>query len=175
MKLIAMMQAAGLHPTSFASDGTETECAVQRIVVASATAVDLYNINNVVPGCALTLEIPLFNGRPTIAIQDSKHGAKTACNQLFTGARILTLGNFPMFFQMLLDIINHPSSPLFCRDVERVDKQDDRAAARLLSSETLEFILTHHPDRAGLSCYLFVLGELIDAWQHRALTPLERA
>jgi len=80
-KLIAMMQAAELHPTSFASDGTETERAVQRIVVASATAVDLYNINNVVPGCALTLEIPLFNGRPTIAIQDSKHGAKTARNQ----------------------------------------------------------------------------------------------
>ena len=174
-KLIAMMHAAGLHPTSFASDGTETERAVQRIVVASATAVDLYNINNVVPGCALTLEIPLFDGKPTIAIQDSKHGAKTARNQLFTGARILALGNFPMFFQMLLDVVNHASSPLFRRDVERVDKQDDRAAARLLSSETLKFILTHHSDRAGLLCYLFVLGELIDAWQHRALTPVERA
>ena len=110
-----------------------------------------------------------------IAIQDSKHGAKTARNQLFTGARILALGNFPMFFQMLLDVVNHASSPLFRRDVERVDKQDDRAAARLLSSETLKFILTHHSDRAGLLCYLFVLGELIDAWQHRALTPVERA
>ena len=175
MKLIAMMHTAGLHPTSFASDGAETERAVQRIIVASVTIVDLYNINNVVPGCALALEIPLFNGRPTIAIQDSKHGAKTAHNQLFTGARILTLGNFPMFFQMLLDIVNHPSSPLFHRDVERVDKQDDRAAAHLLSSETLDFILTHHPGRAGLLCYLFVLGELIDAWQHRTLTPLERA
>ena len=175
MKLISMMHTAGLHPTSFASDGAETECAVQRIVIASATAVDLYNINNAIPGCALALEIPLFNGKPTIAIQDSKHGAKPAHNQLFTGARILTVGNFPVYFQMLLDIVNHPSSPLFRRDVERVDKQDDRAAARLLSSETLDFILTYHSDRAGLLCYLFVLGELIDAWQHRALTPLERA
>ncbi|KIM68190.1 hypothetical protein SCLCIDRAFT_64175, partial [Scleroderma citrinum Foug A] len=61
------------------------------------------------------------------------------------------------------------------RDVEQVDKQDDQAAARLLSSETLEFILTHHSDRPGLSSYLFVLGELIDTWQHCALRHLERA
>ncbi|KIJ12267.1 hypothetical protein PAXINDRAFT_57870, partial [Paxillus involutus ATCC 200175] len=67
-------------------------------------------------------------------VQDSKHGLKTARNQLCTGARILALGNFPIHFQMLLDVADHPLTPLFWRDVDRVNKQDDRAASRLFAA-----------------------------------------
>ncbi|KII84101.1 hypothetical protein PLICRDRAFT_65980, partial [Plicaturopsis crispa FD-325 SS-3] len=61
------------------------------------------------------------------------------------------------------------------RDVERGDKQDDRAAARLFSAETLACILSHFPKHTGLSVYLFALGELYDAWQNRNIGHAERA
>ncbi|KIJ14202.1 hypothetical protein PAXINDRAFT_54005, partial [Paxillus involutus ATCC 200175] len=67
-------------------------------------------------------------------------------NQLFTEARILALRNFPVYYQMLVDVVNHPLSPLFYHDVEHVDKQDDLAASQLLSAETLDFLLWHHSD-----------------------------
>ncbi|KAI0026467.1 hypothetical protein K488DRAFT_66592, partial [Vararia minispora EC-137] len=60
------------------------------------------------------------------------------------------------------------------RDVERVDKQDDRAAARLFSSETLDCLLHNFPDQRALAIYLFVLGELVDAWQNRRIGHISR-
>ncbi|KAH7910134.1 hypothetical protein BJ138DRAFT_1114345 [Hygrophoropsis aurantiaca] len=174
-KLSEMMHAVGLHAVSAAADGTETERGAQRIIVASAQSVFLYGIPNDVPGCTLEYSIPLFHNRPMVAVQDSKHGAKTAQNQLFSGARLLALGNFPMYYKMLFDITDHPLGPLFRRDVERVDKQDDRAAARLFSAENIEFSLRHFPTRPALSIYLFALGELVDAWQNRNITHATRA
>ncbi|KAJ7602234.1 hypothetical protein DFH06DRAFT_1351515 [Mycena polygramma] len=64
--------------------------------------------------------------------------------------------------------------PLFTWDVEKVDKQDDRAAARLFSAATLEFRPENHPDQTGLSVYLFVFGEPIDAWQNRNIFHRDR-
>ncbi|KAJ7106133.1 hypothetical protein C8R43DRAFT_906259, partial [Mycena crocata] len=61
------------------------------------------------------------------------------------------------------------------RDVEKVDKQDDRAAARVFSASTLEFLFNYHPDHVGLAVYLFVLGELGDAWQNRNISHCDRA
>ncbi|KAH7919930.1 hypothetical protein BV22DRAFT_1199252 [Leucogyrophana mollusca] len=173
--LTQMMRAAGLHAVSIAADGTETERGAQRIIVASAHSIYIYGIPNKVPKCTLELNIPLFHGRPTVAVQDSKHGAKTARNQLFTGARLLALGNFPMHYKMIRDIADHASGPLFHRDVEGVDKQDDRAAARFLSAETLDFNMKHFSEHTALSTYLFVLGELIDAWQNRNISHVVRA
>jgi len=66
-------------------------------------------------------------------------------------------------------------SPLFKRDVDKVDKQDDRAAARLFSAEMLHFQMKNYKEERGLTVYLFVLGELIDAWQSRNIPHLERA
>ncbi|KIJ10566.1 hypothetical protein PAXINDRAFT_57320, partial [Paxillus involutus ATCC 200175] len=107
-------------------------------------------------------------------VQDSKHGLKAARNQLCTGACILSLGNFPIHFQMLLDVADHPLTPLFQHDVDRVDKQDDCTASRLFAKETLDFTLHHYSDHPALSSYLFTLGNLIDAWQHRSLSHSER-
>ncbi|KII82890.1 hypothetical protein PLICRDRAFT_120116, partial [Plicaturopsis crispa FD-325 SS-3] len=92
-----------------------------------------------------------------------------------SGARAITLGNFPIHFSMLRDIAEHPLGPLFLRDVERGDKQDDRAAARLFAAETLNCLLSHFPKNTSLSVYLLVLGELYDAWQNRNIGHAERA
>ncbi|KAJ7759005.1 hypothetical protein DFH07DRAFT_691767, partial [Mycena maculata] len=62
--------------------------------------------------------------------QDSKHALKTARNQIMTGARLIVLGFFPVFYSMLHDLASNTLGPLFSHDVEKVDKQDDRTAAR---------------------------------------------
>jgi hypothetical protein len=55
-----------------------------------------------------------------------------------------------------------------------MDRQDDNAATRLFMAETLGFITNYHPNWRGLIVYLFVMGEVIDAYQARTLGHLER-
>ncbi|KAK7691172.1 hypothetical protein QCA50_006275 [Cerrena zonata] len=172
--LMELLHKAGIHPISQAADGTESERSSQRLITAAAHSALPYCILNDIPGCTLHLNISMFHGRPSITVQDSKHGGKTVRNQLTTGARFLTLGNFVMIYSMVRDLAAHALGPLFRRDVERVDKQDDRAAARLLAGETLDFHIKTFPQQTGLSVYLFVLGELIDAWQNRSIPHIER-
>lgn len=169
------LHTTGIHPISFAADGTETERALQRIIIKSAPNMFYYSIPSDTPGCTLEFSISLYHGQhPGIDVQDSKHAAKTARNQLLSGARLLVLGSFTMFFKMLKDIADAALGPLFRRDVEGLDRQDDRAAARLLSAETLDFTLRTFPQYTALSVYLFVLGELVDAWQNRHIPHLTR-
>jgi len=63
---------------------------------------------------------------------------------------------------------------LFSRDVHKLDRQDDNAAVRLFSAETLRYLADNHPDFAGEIVYLFVFGELIDAHQNRTIPHAER-
>lgn len=163
--LIELLHNVGIFPISQAADGKETERLTQRLIAATADSILPYCIPNEVPGCTLHFSITMFRGRPSITVQDSKHGGKTARNQVTTGARFLVLGNFTMIYSMVRDLAAHTLGPLFRRDIENVDKQDDRAAARLLAGETLDFHLKTFPQQTGLSVYLFALGELIDAWQ----------
>ncbi|KAJ7652192.1 hypothetical protein DFH06DRAFT_995707 [Mycena polygramma] len=75
---------------------------------------------------------------------------------------------------MLRNLAFNILGPLFTHDVEKVDKQDDRAAARLFPAATLQFHHENHPEETGVSFYLFVLGELIDAWQNRNIFHRDR-
>lgn len=172
--VIHLLDSHGIHPTSLSSDGTETERALQRSIAANSPSYYSHTIISSVPNCTITSQVPLINGFPSVIVQDSKHAAKTGRNQLLSGARFLAIGSFPMFYHMLLDLANHPLSCLFRRDVERVDKQDDRAAARLFSGETLHCLSTHFPGHRALIVYIFVIGELIDAWQNRRIQHITR-
>ncbi|KAJ7723096.1 hypothetical protein DFH07DRAFT_759651, partial [Mycena maculata] len=164
-----------IHPVSLSSDGAEVERSAQRIIAEEAPGYFVYVIPNSKPRCTISLEIPKYYGEhPTIITQDSKHALKTARNQLMTGARMIVLGFFTIFYSMLRNIAVNILSPLFTHDVEKVDKQDDRAAARLFSAANLDFHFENHPNQAGLSIYLFVLGELIDAWQNRNIFHRDR-
>lgn len=70
----------------------------------------------------ITPHIPSYQGsHPFVTVQDSKHVLKTACSQLFTGARILVLGHFAAFYTQLRELAMNPAGPLFIRDVETVD------------------------------------------------------
>jgi hypothetical protein len=72
------------------------------------------------------------------------------------------------------------NGPLYRRDVEKVDRQDDNAACRLLSASTLKWFITHHgsgpgnEETRGLIIFLFLMGELVDAYQSRTLPHVER-
>lgn len=126
-----------------------------------------------IPNCTLVLKIGLINGYPSFVVQDPKHGGKTARNQILSGARYLIIGCFSLLYRYLLELANSPFCRLFRRDVERVDKQDDRAAARTLSGEVLECLMKELPECCALVLYLFVVGELIDAWQNRHIPHTE--
>jgi len=102
-------------------------------------------------------------------IQDSKHGLRTFRNNLFSGARLLTLGNFTAIYRQIEELAYKAGTPLYRWDVHKLDRQDDNAVARLFSAATIEFLVEHHPDHLGEIIYLFVFGELIDAYQNRTL------
>lgn len=107
-------------------------------------------------------------------IQDSKHALKTFRNNLFSGARLLHFGNYAAFFQQVYNIAFEEGSPLYHRDVQKLDRQDDNAASRLFSAATLQFISDRHPQQLGLVVYLFIFSELCDAYQNRRITHDER-
>ncbi|KAJ7577185.1 hypothetical protein C8J56DRAFT_798958 [Mycena floridula] len=160
---------------SYACDGTETERLVQRLFSAKAdTHIDV-KIENPREGMSdLDIKIPVFRGQPIAMVQDSKHGLKTFRNNLFSGARLLVLGNHVALFQQVYDMAFERGTPLYHRDVEKLDRQDDNAAARLFSAPTLQYLADKHPDDVGLIVYLFIFGELCDAYQNRSIQHDER-
>jgi hypothetical protein len=167
----------GVNVVSYASDGAAVERAVQDLLVSKARTVlsisvpDPEEQNHII-------RIPLFGptGSPVVMVQDSKHALKTLRNNLFSGARLLVLGNHTAMYSQVRDIAfsDQPGNPLYRRDVEKMDRQDDNAATRLFSAATLDFIRERHPNRVGLAVYLFVMGEVVDAYQSRTISHLER-
>ncbi|KAL0563690.1 hypothetical protein V5O48_018374, partial [Marasmius crinis-equi] len=177
------LQGKGICVISYATDGAEVERSVQRMLISKAHRVEHVVIPSPVPECSdestplpeTKIAIPFFNGEPIVMIQDSKHAMKTFRNNLFSGARLLVLGNHVAHFRQVLEAVSEGSSPMLKRDVgSKLDRQDDNAAARLYAAATLEFLIEKHPEMLGLIVYLFVLGELCDAWQNREIGHDER-
>ncbi|KAJ3862642.1 hypothetical protein EV359DRAFT_65475 [Lentinula novae-zelandiae] len=145
---------------SYACDGTENEWNVQQSFIDIAETVIEETIPDPHPG-----QPPLV---------DSKHALKTFRNNLFSGARLPVLGNFLAMYRDVRAMAFEPGSPLYHRDVEKLDRQDDNAAARLGSAQTLQFLVDHHPEMLGLIIYLFVFMEIPDAYQNRHIPHEER-
>ncbi|KAF7424768.1 hypothetical protein PC9H_010079 [Pleurotus ostreatus] len=167
-----------IQVVSYACDGTEVERAVQHKLITEckdSNAAISYTIQNDNIADPVTVTIPIYQGQPIVMVQDSKHSLKTFRNNLFSGARLLTLGNYVAAYHFIRTIAFTPNSPLYHRDVEKLDRQDDSAAARLFSAATLEFIVhAQNPEYTGIIIYLFVFGELVDAYQNRNISHIER-
>ncbi|KAF8687978.1 hypothetical protein AX14_003566 [Amanita brunnescens Koide BX004] len=173
--IISGLLDVNLHVISYSCDGTETERLVQHRFVNKAPqhiAIDIDSPKPYLP--SLHISIPVYQGRPIAVVQDSKHGLKTARNNLFSGASLLVLGNYIAHYEHIRNIAFKEGSPLYHRDVEKLDRQDDNAAARLFSSATLQFLEDQEPMELGLIVFLFVFGELIDAYQNRQIDHSER-
>lgn len=164
----------GIQVVSYACDGTEVERSVQRLFIEKAERIE-HKIKNPRSGCPDTqITIVRYRGQAMCMIQDSKHALKTFRNNLFSGARLLTFGNFTAIYNRIREIALEDDTPLYKRDVDKLDRQDDNAASRLFSSHVLQYLGDRHPDYVGEIVYLFVFGELIDAYQNRGISHTER-
>jgi hypothetical protein len=160
---------------SYSCDGTETERSVQSLIIEHAPHSVAYTIRHPKQGLApIVITMPVYHDRVLVMVQDVKHCLKTFRNNLHSGARLLVLGNDVAMYSHSRDLAFEENSPLYHRDVEKTDRQDDNAAARLFSATTLEFLTKHHPDRVGHIAYLFVFGELVDSYQNRSIAHGER-
>ena len=159
---------------SYACDGTEVERSVQKLLVAKADEKIQHTIKNPHPNCPdTTVTIAVLRGQPICMIQDSKHALKTFQNNLFSGARLLTLGNYTAVFQHIREMAFETGSPLYRCDVDKLDHQDDNAASHLFSADVLQYLSDHHPDQVGEIVYLFLFGEFIDAYQNWSISHHE--
>ena len=104
----------------------------------------------------MKITIPFFKDQPICVVQDSKHALKTYRNNLFSGVRLLTFGDYYAQYNHIRQIACEKGLPLYIRDVEQLDRQDDNAAARLFSADTLQYISENHPDWIGVIIYLFI-------------------
>jgi hypothetical protein len=170
------LKSHGVNIVSYSCDGTEVEQSVQDLLVTHATNWITQVIPDPEDNFRHEIQIPMYHLSPIVMIQDSKHAAKTLRNNLFSGARALVLGNHLAMYSYVRDMAFTALSgcPLYHRDVEKLDRQDDNAATRLFSAAALNFVVNQFPDRLGLIVYLFVMGEVVDAYQSRTIAHLER-
>ena len=176
-RILTALTKAGICVVSYSCDGTETERAVQRNLQKASSSNVIFKVEHPVhglPPIELKIPRPYADAAPLVMVQDSKHALKTFRNNLFSGARLLTFGDHIANYAHVRNLAFHSDSPLYDRDVEKVDRQDDNAATRLFSATSLEYICTKHPNLLGLIVYLFVLGELVDAYQNRFIPHTER-
>jgi len=164
----------GISIVSYACDGTEVERSVQKLFL-NLCSQQYLTIKNPRPGCEDTvITYGIYHSQAICMVQDSKHALKTLHNNLFSGARLLVLGNYPAMYLHILHIAQGNRTPLYNCDVTKVDRQDDNAAVRLISADVLQYLADNHPDYVGKIVYLFVFGELIDAYQNQSMQHLER-
>jgi len=166
-----------LKIASYASDGSNVERKLQHLLESHATHTQMVSIKHG-SSCYhedIKITIPFFGSQPIATLQDPKHLLKTFRNNLFSGARLLTFPNSVALFSQVHDMSQADDSPIYRRDVEKLDRQDDNAATRLFSGDTLKWLTNRRPEYMGLIIYLFVLGELIDAYENRSLNLLMRA
>ncbi|KAJ7703502.1 hypothetical protein B0H17DRAFT_1127137 [Mycena rosella] len=141
------------------------ERSVQRKLVETEQKIIKYTVTSPIPGAPdLELAITTFFDYPV-----------TFSNNLFTGARVLTFGNYTAISRRIYEMAMVPGSPLFRRDVERLEREDDAAATRLFCATVLEYLSEKHPEYIGEIVYLFSREIIklalraqyfVDAWEN---------
>lgn len=121
------------------------------------------------------IKVPLLRNPliPIVTLQDPKHARKTGANQLLSGSRLITLGKYVVSLQDLSQVLQTPNSPLLTKDVFECDKQDNGRALRTFCSQTVSVTLAR-PDCSGLTVYIYIIGELCDAWLNKTMGHRER-
>ena len=111
-----------IHVVSYACDGTKTEHSVQHMFLQAANPVIHHTIKNPQPGCPdIIITIGVYKENWIVLIHDSKHGLKTLCNNLFSGAHLLTLGSYTAIYRPNCELAQEAGSPLYHPDVIKLD------------------------------------------------------
>ncbi len=174
IRLMKGLITRGYRIVSNAADGAAVERDCQRRLAAAGSTVN-FTIKS--PGLGLSdfaVSLCDIDGNIFVNAQDSKHALKTFRNNIFTGACVITLGNFVATYQQVHNLAQTPGTPLYNRDVVKYDKQDDNAASRLFSADMLDSATKDPEEHLGLVVYLFVFGEFVDAFQSRTMDHKDR-
>lgn len=150
---------SNINILSMGADGAQSEFNAQTQIVNSAST--YYTFDDLFYD--VHLKIPIINGKLLVRVQDLKHAKKTARNQLFTGAQLLSLGIDTAQYDQLFQLAHQDNNILLKRDVLNVNKQDDRAAYRIFYSRTLAQIIESKnvpSNMIRLFVYLFIFGKL---------------
>ena len=116
---------------------------------------------------AISVTLRSYGSRPIVGLQGCHHFGKTIRNNLFSGARLIVFGDKTVQYSQIRSIAKASDGLIYLRDVEKVDRQDDLAVARLFSASTLDYVTKKHPDWTGLIVFLFLFGEMKDAYLSR--------
>lgn len=161
-KVLEIAGQLSIHIVSVGADGATSEFNAQKNLMTEITRQtisfndSIYNVN---------FTCPVFPGvGPVVRVSDPLHARKSARNALFSGARLLTLGNYTAMYSQVLDLCEQADSVLYKKDVINCDRQDDGASYRLFCSSFLNQVIndnTPENERYGLFIYLFVIGMLL--------------
>ncbi|KAJ6478183.1 hypothetical protein C8R45DRAFT_1216427 [Mycena sanguinolenta] len=161
--------------TASGGDGAAVERDCQRRLGVASKAVK-FHIKHPNPDYPdIVVDLWDLDGNIWVIFQDAKHGRKTFRNNAASGARGLILENHVVYSEQMYTLAMQPDSPMYPRDWKNRDRMDDHAAARLSSADTLSQAALDPTKNLGLVVYLFVFGDLIDAYQSRTLSHHERA
>ncbi|KAF9526823.1 hypothetical protein CPB83DRAFT_837122 [Crepidotus variabilis] len=168
---------------ALAADGAASELAAQFMMdkVQTEEKSLVYDY----PLYGIHLRAPVFaDTGPLISVTDAPHARKTARNQPQYGTHTASLGVGHLVNQSLVGLYETGAAGLVVRDVANVDKQDDGAARRVFHHQALEAYTTKdnpnmetvsiRPGFEGVFTYLFVLGQLFEAWMSPSMTTHER-
>jgi len=106
----------------------------------------------------------IYNSKPFIWVQDLKHTKKTARNQIFSEAKLLSLVINIVYYDQLFKLAHWSQHFLLKHDILNVNKQDDGAALHTFHSNNLMQILVNNTlidETIGLFVYLFILDNYL--------------
>ncbi|KAH9929219.1 uncharacterized protein B0H18DRAFT_874204 [Fomitopsis serialis] len=180
-RLIQMAAQLKMSVIVCAADGAATELSAQAMMDSTASEQTPLAYEYTLYG--LSLRAPVFKDTgPLISVQDPSHGRKTARNQPQHGTHTASLGKGYLVNRTLVQLYEGGGSGLQRSDIKNVDKQDDGAARRLFHNVALT-AMTYKGDEntqyikeefLGLFVYLYVLGDLFDAWLCRRMSVKDR-
>jgi hypothetical protein len=127
-QILDILLPAGFQIVALGSDGTSVEQDSRRASVHSGYA---KVVSKQIPSPEpvwLPIKITMLqvHGMLLSVIQDAKHLQKTCQNNLMSGARMLVLGGFTVFYKQIQDMaLDFSTSPLYLHGVKKLDRQDD--------------------------------------------------
>ncbi|CAG8775030.1 7779_t:CDS:2, partial [Gigaspora rosea] len=140
------------------------------------TAISIFQLHKKLLDMAAQLQLKILGFGADGA--SAEFNTQNQLMQIDTLKRLIFKDRLYARYDQILELKKNPESVLYKKDVEYVDRQDDGAAYRLYCSSLLNQVINKDKQvdtkRHGLFIFLFVLGELIDAFQNRKISLLER-
>ena len=99
-QVIKMAYTANLNILSFGADGARSEFNAQSIIMNEA--LDFLEYKDTF--YKIHFKVPIYNSKSFIRVQDPKHAKKTARNQMFSGAKLLSLGIDTICYDQLFEL-----------------------------------------------------------------------